>query len=143
MKRIWRCMMIISIRKGLPNIMFLIRRVTWKLKREKKTFKDKQRMLWKGLKLFSFELNIPRRSWSVKKADIGTFELPKPIRTYSLRKVNPKHHTSFISWNSIVQNGSAYLEIFDTQESEVLEIMKEKNRHWCPFEPTSNVYIKY
>ena len=101
-------------------------------------------MLWKGIWKFEFELNIPVRPKSVsdsKRESLYTPMFAKKIkRHYSLRKVKNKRHTSFVSWNSYT-HGSAYLEIFDTQESEILETIKKW--HKVAYDPTTTLLLKY
>lgn len=51
-------MQIIALWKGIPNIMYLVWRITRKLKRQKKLYKDIARSIRKGIQKFEFELSL-------------------------------------------------------------------------------------
>jgi hypothetical protein len=67
-------------------------------------------------------------------------------KVYSLRKVlnaASKVHTGSGYKAKTIENGSAYLEIFDTQESEIIQKAKDLNRRNFPHDLTSNVVVRY
>jgi len=106
-------MKIICVWKGIPAISHLVRRITRKLKWERKILKDINWRRRKGKESFKFLIDIPFWSYSLpcnyKALD---FKKPTPKWKFSLWKFKKRHNASLNIMT--IENGSAYLEIFDT-----------------------------